>query len=181
MHRQTSAMRTHPRTALGALMVVVLLLSGSSSAPAAALDDRSEWPTWEWPLQTGRAVDVPYRAPAHEYGAGHRGIDIPAALGVAVYAPADGVVAFRGRVVDRALLTIEHSDGLVTTFEPLLSDLNAGDDVSAGQEIGVVDIGGHASPGSLHLGVRSNGAYINPLLLFGEVPRAILLPCCGSF
>lgn len=181
MQRQTSAMRTHLRSALGALMVVVLLLSGSSLAPAASPEDRGEWPTWEWSLQMARAVAVPYRAPAHEYGAGHRGIDIPAALGVVVYAPADGIVAFRGRVVDRVLLTIRHPDGLVTTFEPLLSDLDAGDRVSAGQEIGVVDVGGHASPGSLHLGVRSSGAYINPLLLFGEVPRAILLPCCGSF
>ena len=38
--------------------------------------------------------------------------------------------------------------------------------------------GGHAAPGLLHFGVRLDGEYINPLILLGGVPRAILLPCC---
>jgi len=51
--------------------------------------------------------------------------------------------------------------------------------VSAGQEIGAVDVGGHTPSGALHIGVRRDGAYINPLLLFGDIPRSILLPCCA--
>lgn len=95
-------------------------------------------------------------------------------------APADGVVAFRGTVVNRAVLTIEHTGGLVTTLEPVRSTLVAGDVVSAGQALGVLDIGGHTAAGSLHLGVRLDGDYINPLLLFDGVPRAVLLPCCEA-
>ncbi|WP_258567202.1 murein hydrolase activator EnvC [Microbacterium sp. Se5.02b] len=123
-------------------------------------------------------VTQPYRAPASEYGAGHRGIDLGTSIGAEVRAPADGVVAFRGTVVDRPLLTIAHADGLVSTYEPLGSSLEPGDSVAAGQDIGTVDVGGHTSPGSLHVGVRRDDAYINPMLLFGGVPRAVLLPCC---
>jgi len=134
---------------------------------------------WAWPIDGVRAVANPYRAPAHAYGAGHRGIDIVATTDGAVRAPADGIVAFRGSVVDRPLLTIEHADGYVSTFEPLTSDLTPGDLVATGDTIGTVASGGHALPGTLHLGVRLEGSYINPMVLFGAVPRAVLLPCCA--
>ena len=47
-----------------------------------------------------------------------------------------------------------------------------------GDEVGVVALGGHTAAGALHFGVRLDGEYINPLLLLGGVPRAVLLPCC---
>jgi len=28
--------------------------------------------------------------------------------------------------------------------------------------------------------VRYNDVYINPMLMFGDVPRAVLLPCCAQ-
>lgn len=136
--------------------------------------------SWIWPIAGLRRVVEPFRAPAHAYGAGHRGIDIAAPVGTTVRAPAAGVIAFRGTVVDRPVLTIAHSGGLVTTFEPLDSPREPGDAVAPGEEIGIVGSGGHTAPDALHVGVRLDGAYINPLLLFGEVPRAVLLPCCAS-
>lgn len=134
---------------------------------------------WSWPVETGRRVIEPFRAPAHDYGPGHRGMDVAAAPGVPVRAPADGVVAFRGVVVDRPLITIDHGDGLVSTLEPAASDLAPGDVVTEGQPVGVVASGGHSVSGTLHVGVRWNDRYINPLPLFGGVPRAVLLPCCS--
>lgn len=134
---------------------------------------------WSWPVAGPRHVVVPFRAPAHAYGSGHRGIDVLAPEDGVVRAPADGVVAFRGTVVDRPLLTIEHAGGYVSTFEPLASTLSPGDAVSEGAEIGTVVTGGHSAPGTLHIGVRLDGEYLNPMLLFGGVPRAVLLPCCG--
>jgi len=95
-----------------------------------------------------------------------------------VRAPADGVVAFVGEVAGRGVLTIDHSDGLVSSFEPVESDLAAGTPVQGGDVVGTVGVGGHAAAGRLHFGVRLNGEYINPLLLLGGVPRAVLLPCC---
>ena len=58
------------------------------------------------------------------------------------------------------------------------SDLIAGAAVARGAAVGTIGIGGHAAPGVLHFGVRLEGEYINPLLLLGGVPRAVLLPCC---
>lgn len=137
-------------------------------------------PGWTWPASGPRTVVAPFRAPAHAFGAGHRGIDILAATGGPVVAPADGVVAFRGTVVDRPLLTIEHAEGFVSTLEPVESSLLPGEAVRAGQTIGVLAHGGHTPVGALHLGVRQDGAYIDPMLLFGGAPRAVLLPCCSS-
>ena len=166
-----------------AILLVLAILGGAPSrtdadASAGAPTGSTSSPLWHWPLDGPRAVSAPFRAPAHEYGAGHRGIDLSTQLGAVVRAPAAGTVAFRGTVVDRPLLTIEHADGLVSTFEPLLSSLSPGDVVAEGDDIGTVAAGGHAVAGNLHLGVRLDGAYINPLLLFGEVRRAVLLPCC---
>ncbi|KJL28057.1 murein hydrolase activator EnvC family protein [Microbacterium oxydans] len=149
----------------------------SAAAPADTETD-TETEQWTWPGPGARVILEPFRAPAHAYGAGHRGIDIEAPIGSPVVAPAPGTVMFRGVVVDRALLTIEHDGGLVTTFEPVDSPLRPGDSVAAGDAIGIVTTGGHSEPGAMHLGVRLEGVYINPLLLFGDVPRAVLLPCC---
>lgn len=175
-HRRRS--RGAGRTALiAALVATVLTLPPSAAAaePAPPSD-----PAWSWPTAGKREVVEPFRAPAHDYGPGHRGIDIGAGQGAPITAPADGVVAFRGVVVDRPLLTIDHGDGHVSTFEPLESALAPGSVVRAGDGIGTVAVGGHAPAGTLHLGVRLNDVYINPMLLFGGVPRAVLLPCCAS-
>ncbi|MFJ6531481.1 murein hydrolase activator EnvC family protein [Microbacterium sp. NPDC091662] len=173
-------MHTYPRILSAVVVALLFPLTGAGPVAMADTSDASAHARWSWPLTGPRAVSAPYRAPAHEYGAGHRGVDLAASVGAEVTAPADGVVAFRGTVVDRPLLTIEHPGGLVTTFEPVRSTLVAGDLVTAGQTLGVVDTGGHTPAGSLHLGVRRDGDYINPLLLFGEVPRAVLQPCCDG-
>lgn len=168
---------TRPGSVLGRALVLVLVLLVSLATFGRA--EAADLPRWRWPLSGTRAVLEPFRAPAHAYGAGHRGIDLVSSIEAIAVAPADGIIAFRGTVVDRPLLTITHADGLVTTFEPLRSALAPGDQVTAGQEIGVVDVGGHTPRGALHVGVRRNGAYLNPLLLFGDIPRSILLPCCA--
>lgn len=170
-----------PKSLVLLVLLVLLLVSGSAGAiaPAAgAAPDARDDARWSWPVGGAHVVVAPFVAPAHEFGAGHRGIDVSAPIGAAVRAPAPGVVAFQGVVVDRPLLTIEHEGGYVSTFEPLISTLAPGQLVAAGAPIGTVATGGHADPGMLHIGVRLNGTYINPLLLFGEVERAVLLPCC---
>ncbi|MGX1932176.1 murein hydrolase activator EnvC family protein [Microbacterium resistens] len=161
-----------PGSAAGAVTAAATI--SAPSAPAATAPAGADW---RWPVSGPRTVVAPFRAPAHAYGPGHRGIDVAAAG--PVRAPADGTIAFRGTVVDRPLLTIDHGDGLVTTYEPLQSDLDPGAAVAVGDAVGELAQGGHAPPGTLHVGVRWHGEYINPLLLFGEVPRAVLLPCGG--
>jgi murein DD-endopeptidase MepM/ murein hydrolase activator NlpD len=145
-------------------------------ASTAAPPDLSER-GWRWPVAPVRITE-PYRAPAHAYGPGHRGIDLAAAAGTSVVAPAAGVVAFAGQVAGRGVLTIDHGDGLVTTLEPVEAVLVAGTPVARGDAVASAAVGGHTVAGGVHFGVRWNGEYINPLLLLGGIPRAVLLPCC---
>lgn len=155
---------------------VIVPASVTAAADAAIVRIRTSEP-WRWPVSQDVRVVRPFAAPPHRYGAGHRGVDLAADQGP-VLAPASGVIAFAGVVVDRPLLTIDHGDGLVTTLEPVATDLRVGDAVAVGQELGELASGGHAAAGAVHLGVRLHGEYINPLLLLAGVPRAVLLPCC---
>ncbi len=132
---------------------------------------------WVWPA-AGFRVARPFIAPAHDYAPGHRGIDLDLLGASEVRAPAAGIVAFAGSVAGRGILTIDHGGGLVTTLEPVLSDLRPGTTVDRGDAVATLDLGGHAAAGVLHFGVRLHGEYINPMLLLGGVPRAVLLPCC---
>jgi murein DD-endopeptidase MepM/ murein hydrolase activator NlpD len=167
---------------------VVIAAMASLSAPATAAIGHTSEPTagvamapalsaWTWPLASFR-LERPFAAPAHAYGPGHRGIDLRAMGPQEVRAPAAGVVAFSGQVAGRGILTIDHGDGFVSTLEPVISELTPGTPVELAAPVGTMGLGGHAAPGALHFGVRLDGEYINPMLLLGDVPRAILLPCC---
>ena len=163
-------------TAVATALAVVAALAcapGSAAASPVDLSDRG----WNWPVSGFRIVE-PFVKPAHRYAPGHRGIDLEPTDPSTVVAPADGTIAFVGVVADRPLLTIDHGDGLVTTLEPVASALPPGTAVSRGDLVGEVGLGGHAPAGSLHFGVRLHGEYINPMLLLGGIPRAVLLPCC---
>jgi len=129
---------------------------------------------WQWPVDPPHRVVRPFIAPASPYSSGHRGVDLAAAT-ASVYAPADGIVFFSGRVVDRGVLSIRHSSGMLSSFEPVSSDLVTGDPVRTGQNIGTLE-GGHCSTPCLHLGVRRNGEYINPMALIAVLEHAVLLP-----
>ncbi|ODT41561.1 MAG: peptidase M23 [Microbacterium sp. SCN 70-200] len=132
---------------------------------------------WQWPIAPPRIV-APFVAPAHEYGPGHRGIDLAAPEGSDVHSPAPGVVAFAGSVAGRGVITVDHGDGLVSTFEPVVPGLAIGTVVDAGAVVGTVASGGHTPADAVHFGVREYGEYINPMLLLGGIERAVLLPCC---
>jgi murein DD-endopeptidase MepM/ murein hydrolase activator NlpD len=129
---------------------------------------------WVWPVEPPHPVVRPYIAPATPYAAGHRGIDI-AAPDPDVLAPADGVVHFAGVVVDRPVLSISHDGGLITSYEPVQTELVAGDAVVAGEVVGQV-VPGHCESPCLHFGVRLDGQYLSPLGYLGSIPRAVLLP-----
>lgn len=165
--------------ALGAAAPAAANISGPPpTAPLASDEAMHPSAPWAWP--GGRAEIVrPFDAPAHDYGAGHRGLDV-AVSGQEIVAPADGVVAFRGTVVDRPLITIDHGAGLVSTLEPVASELSPGARVTRGTAVGTLASGGHTPAGAVHLGARINGAYVNPLALLGAATRPILLPCCDG-
>lgn len=163
------------------LLPAVLALSLTSTATAVVHVPERPHPegastAWVWPVESP-VIERAFEAPAHAYGPGHRGLDVSAGS-VHLRAPADGVIAFKGAVAGRGVLTIDHGEGLVTTLEPIDATLNAGDRVRRGAAVGTISVGGHTASGTVHFGVRRDGEYINPLLLLGGVPRAVLLPCC---
>jgi len=155
---------------LVALVATLLVVPPAGAVDLDPVSDRG----WVWPATPPRVVR-PFIAPAHPYGPGHRGLDLAAD---AVRSPADGHVAFVGMVAGRDIVTIDHGDGLVTTFEPVVTDLDVGAVVARASPVGRVSPGGHSGPATVHFGVRWNGAYVNPLRMLGGVPRAVLLPCC---
>jgi len=181
------AHRTRARFRLIALPlcgVLVSLLTGAPAAagapapapvpaPPAAVSAES---AWTWPVGPPRHLLRPFEAPASRYAAGHRGIDLVAAEGDSVRSPADGVVTFVGTVVDRPIVSIQHGNDLLTSFEPVTATVNEGDRVRAGQVIGSVATGAHCTARCVHFGVRRHGQYISPVLFLGGLSRAILLP-----
>jgi len=134
---------------------------------------------WEWPVETRKLVRA-FEAPSSRYSSGHRGIDLVAESGQPVRSPAAGVVSFAGTVVDRPVLSIEHGDGIHSSFEPVRATVAEGDPVRAGQVVGVVATGAHCSGRCVHFGVRRNGQYVSPMIFLGGVPRAVLLPFAAA-
>jgi murein DD-endopeptidase MepM/ murein hydrolase activator NlpD len=163
------------RLAVLAIVVSSMLLAASPAAMATEVHSAEGAAIrWHWPVDGPRMLVRPYLAPATPYGAGHRGIDVSGTSEV-VYAPADGVVHFAGTVVDRPVLSIRHSGGLISSFEPVATSLLAGDSVRAGELVGTLQAG-HCSAPCLHFGVRLHGEYVSPFVYLGGIPHSVLLP-----
>lgn len=151
-------------------------VGGTADRPASGTDVEYVWPT-------GGPVGVlsPFEGSATPYGPGHRGVDLDVRPGASVVAAADGVVAFTGMVAGRPVLSIDHADGLRTTYEPVDATVARGDHVAAGQAVGTVTAGHCPPPGCLHWGARRGShSYVDPLSLVGAGPRPVrLLPLGG--
>ncbi|MFD1533969.1 M23 family metallopeptidase [Pseudonocardia aurantiaca] len=123
---------------------------------------------YAWPLLPAPAVLAPFRRPAHAYGPGHRGADLAGSAEQAVLAARAGSVVFAGPVGGRGVVSVQHDDGLRSTYEPVRPVVAAGALVRAGDVIGLLEPG-HPScaPGTcLHWGVRRDRTeYLDPLVL----------------
>ncbi len=160
-----------------AIAVILAPLSGASAGSHAADGGIDRAPVWLPPTGMVRLVEA-YAAPSDRYSRGHRGVDLAADAGAVLRAPASGVVAFAGKVVDRVVITIDHGGGYVSTLEPVDEPLPVGSSVRRGDRVARAGTGGHTSPGAVHFGIRFGGEYVNPLLMIGGGVRAVLLPCC---
>ena len=132
---------------------------------------------WGWPLAPRPAVAARFVAPAGPYAPGHRGVDLVAAAGASVLAPAAGTVAFVGRVAGRGVVSVDHPGGLRTTYQPVAARVSRGELVARGTVLGLLEPGpSHCPPATcLHWGLRRGTTYLDPLALLGPV-RVRLLP-----
>lgn len=139
----------------------------TASASAAAPGSGPAFGSYSWPV-TGPVVR-PFEPPATPYSAGHRGIDIAVPLGTGIRAPADGTIAFAGAIAGSLFISIDHPDGIRTSYSWISAvGVKRGQAVARGEIIGRT---GPGDPGSaqpvLHFGARLNGVYIDPMLLLG--------------
>jgi murein DD-endopeptidase MepM/ murein hydrolase activator NlpD len=123
-------------------------------------------------------VLTPFRAPEHVFGPGHRGVDLAGAAGQQVVAARAGTVVFSGMVADRGVVSVQHDDGLRTTYEPVRPTIPAGTVVRAGDVVGLLEPGHPGCPAAtcLHWGLRRDRTeYLDPLVLLRPA-RVRLMP-----
>lgn len=120
------------------------------------------------PVPPPALVLTPFRPPATRYGPGHRGVDLAAPAGTAIRAAADGTVGYAGSLAGRGVVSVQHADGLRTTYEPVQPTVRAGQWVTAGTVIGRLQPGhpSCAPADCLHWGARlPDGSYLDPMSL----------------
>jgi murein DD-endopeptidase MepM/ murein hydrolase activator NlpD len=149
-----------------AAVVVPLIAFSVSQAPERAVAQtfqRAAAASYPWPV-VGPLIRG-FDPPDSPFGAGHRGIDITAPVGTTISAPAPGKVTFAGPVGGNLFLTIDHGNGLESTYSWLSALLvSKGTFVTTGQPIARTGWG-HASDSvpHLHLGFKLFDVYVDPL------------------
>jgi len=140
-----------------AAMVIIAATPASAAGP------------WSWPV-TGPVING-FDPPASPFGSGHRGIDIAAAAGTPVLAPAPGTITFAGPVAGHLFVTIDHGGGVESTYSWVsVLAVKKGDVVAAGA---LVARSGAGHPGdlvpSVHMGVKLHDVYVDPLTYLGPM------------
>ena len=158
--------------------IVLLLALCCCLAPCTA---QAAWPLENAYVQGGASplvgFEERYRAPSGEEH-GHCGVDLPASPGQGVLAPVAGTVCFVGAVPcdDTAgsetmlAVSIDRGDGSRVTLMPFEDvDVAEGQAVAEGQRLGTTSAQGDrsSSVAHLHLGLKRDGVYLNPMQLLG--------------
>lgn len=126
---------------------------------------------WVWPLSPRPDVLRPFDPPRSRWGPGHRGVDLAGTVGQRVLAIGDGTVTFAAQLAGRGVVVVRHGR-LRSTYEPVTALVVRGEQVDAGQQIGLLQkVGSHCLPRAcLHLGVRLGDGYLDPLTLLPAGP-----------
>ncbi len=132
---------------------------------------------YRWPLPGGPAVVRRFDPPPRPWLPGHRGVDLAGNPGEPVLAAGPGRISFAGPVAGTAVVSIRHPGGLLTTYQPVRATVRVGEQVDAGDRIGILLPGHPGCPAAacLHWGLRQGHEYLDPLALLG-IGQVRLLP-----
>jgi murein DD-endopeptidase MepM/ murein hydrolase activator NlpD len=133
-------------------------------------DDRDDFSAdFDWPL-TGRISGMfgSQRIYNGTPKSPHSGLDVAAAKGTPVHAPAGGIITFAkpDLYLTGGTVLIDHGHGLSSSFLHLSRiDVKVGDRVEQGQVIGLVGATGRATGPHMHWGLNWFGVRVDPQLL----------------
>lgn len=161
-------------------IVAVLLLTCGVPAVVAAEPGGSKGATasargYGVPLPPRPTVVTGYDEPRQRWNPGHRGVDLASSAGATVVAAGDGVIRFAGVVAGKPSVSVQHADGIITTYEPVRASVRAGERVRRGDTLGTVEASHPGCPvaACLHWGARRGAGrtadYLDPLGLLGAI------------
>jgi murein DD-endopeptidase MepM/ murein hydrolase activator NlpD len=158
--------------ALAALLGLALVAVPTGRAPVPPQPTG----TWGWPLPQPHHVERGFDPPPQPWLPGHRGVDLTGSVDEPVLSAGDGVVSFVGEIAYIPIISIRHPNGLLTTYQPVRTELHVGDPVQRGQRIGrLARLGSHCAPAAcLHWGLRRGADYLDPLALLHLNPVRLL-------
>lgn len=122
-----------------------------------------------WPLSGHTYISSYFSYRNNPFGGSstefHNGIDIPAPTGTPVMAVSGGQVAWSYYSSSAGnWIGIDHGNGTYSVYMHMSSRLvSEGDYVTTGQTIGLVGSTGRSTAPHLHLSIRLNGSYVDPL------------------
>ncbi len=134
----------------------------SISAPARRGD-------YAWPTGTETRVLRSFDLPEQRWLSGHRGVDLSLDAGATVLAAGTGEVIYAAMLNDRPVVSIQHEDGIRTTYEPVSPLVRKGERIEAGTPLGILEPGHCAQADCLHWGAkRGRDGYLDPLSLLDD-------------
>jgi murein DD-endopeptidase MepM/ murein hydrolase activator NlpD len=165
------------------VLTLLLIATGMLFSFLPKVSSASASDLWMVPVDSPQLVRQ-FLQPTADWSAGHRGVDYLVTIGQPVFAPHDGEVTFSGTVVNRSIVSIRHSNGILTSLEPLCPSVAAGDEVKTGDQIGTVCFPdayqSHCGLDTcLHFSMRTNNGYLSPLVKIGGLSPSRLNPWDG--
>ena len=146
--------------------------TGSNTSSSAVTNSGN----WQWPVDGYGLVEDSDGLDSSGFGERHMGygstyhdgVDIASPYGSPCYAVGDGTITYSGDYGNYQLyIQIDHGNGILTFYGHMsASNVNVGDTVKKGQQIGSTGNGYGAYGAHLHLGLHVNGEMTDPLSLW---------------
>lgn len=148
------------------MSTIALMLLAPTRVDAAPSD------AYDWPLRPRPTVVRIFDNPEHDWLPGHRGVDLAGVTGQTVLSAGDGIVVFAGTVAGKPVVSVDHTGGLRTTYEPVDASVTVGRRVLRGSVLGTLASGhpGCLAAACLHWGLRRGREYLDPLGLIHAEP-----------